>query len=230
MLHTMWSPKAGVGLSVTAAATAAVFAKQDGSAVLVDLCGDQPALLGIADPNGPGVFDWLASDGASAESLGQLLVEGPSGVDLLPMGEAAMWLPGRVDDLLAALGDLRSEVVIDAGSVGLRGFEPTGSDVRSRISLVESLQSAGRSIVVTSSCYLALRRAIRMNQPADGLVVVSDPGRALNGRDIADLIGVPLVAQIDRDPAVARSVDAGLFLRRPSRGLGAALNGLAVQR
>ncbi|HTN99664.1 MAG TPA: hypothetical protein VL068_03215 [Microthrixaceae bacterium] len=232
MLNTMWSPKGGVGLSVTAAATAALYAKRDGTAVLVHLCGDQPALLGLRDPKGPGVFDWLASEGASAESLNQLLVECPAGVELLPMGDATTWHSERGNVLGRALGSLSRTVIIDAG---VQGWTPnsetvdqqdTSSVSKLRSDLVSSLIDAGRSILVTSACYLALRRAVRMNLAESGLIVVSDPGRALNGRDVSSVLGHPLLAQIERDPAVSRSVDAGMFLRRPNRSLESALKDL----
>lgn len=249
MLHTMWSPKGGVGLSVTAAATAGAYAKRNGSAVLVDLCGDQPALLGMAEPASPGVFDWLASDGASTESLNHLLVDGPSGVEVLPAGTALEWAPDRVVDLIDGLNRMGREVVIDAGSVVASTASPDGADHHGadhhgagshradsrcdtgakRSSLVDSLLKSGRSVLVISSCYLALKRAIRISQRSDGVVVVADPGRALTGRDISELLGVPLLAQIERDPALARTVDAGMFLRRPSRTLDSALRNVAVE-
>ncbi len=159
------------------------------------------------------------------------MVEGASGVDLLPMGDATTWDPGRVDDLVAALRGLGRTVVVDAGvNAGPRDPDDPdrglcgGGEVKAH--LVAALICAGRSLLVCSSCYLALRRAIRVSETADGLVVVADPGRALNGRDISELLGVRLLAQIDRDPAVARSVDAGLFLRRPSRSIESALKSL----
>jgi hypothetical protein len=41
----------------------------------------------------------------------------------------------------------------------------------------------------------------------------------LDRRDITDVLGVPVLTTIESDPAVARSVDAGLLVRRPNRML-----------
>ena len=60
-LLAFWSPKGGSGTSVIAAACALHAAQTTGSVRLVDLCGDQPAILGLgADPE-TGVADWLAA-------------------------------------------------------------------------------------------------------------------------------------------------------------------------
>jgi hypothetical protein len=61
---------------------------------------------------------------------------------------------------------------------------------------------------------------------ADGLIAVVEPGRALDGRDLSAVTGVPLVAEVHVDPVVARAVDAGTLVRRPPRPLERALRGL----
>ena len=57
-------------------------------------------------------------------------------------------------------------------------------------------------------------------------MLVREPGRCLDGRDVADVLSLPVVAEVELDPAVARSVDAGLLTRRPHRGLERSLRGL----
>ena len=51
----------------------------------------------------------------------------------------------------------------------------------------------------------------------DGLVLISEVGRALDARDIEHVSGRQVVAVIDATPVVARSIDAGLFLHRIDR-------------
>ena len=51
----------------------------------------------------------------------------------------------------------------------------------------------------------------------DGIVVVSEAGRALDHRDVEHVTGRRVVAVVDHTPHVARAIDAGLFLRRCSR-------------
>lgn len=71
--------------------------------------------------------------------------------------------------------------------------------------------------VVTRPCYLAARAESRTRQyedRADGLIVITEPGRALSADDMAGATGVPVVAEIPWDPAVARAIDAGLLAAR----------------
>ena len=76
-------------------------------------------------------------------------------------------------------------------------------------------------------CYLALRRATQLPGRVSGIVLVDEPGRALGRRDVESVIGVPVVAEIPLDPAVARAVDAGLLSCRLPATLGRALKAVA---
>ena len=51
------------------------------------------------------------------------------------------------------------------------------------------------------------------------LVVIEEPGRALRADDVAAAVGVPVWRRLTADPAVARSVDAGLLAVRLPRSL-----------
>ena len=63
-----WSAKGGSGTTVVAIALATMRGResQDGGALLVDLAGDCPSAMGVPEPNGPGVSDWLAAGAAGA--------------------------------------------------------------------------------------------------------------------------------------------------------------------
>jgi hypothetical protein len=50
-------------------------------------------------------------------------------------------------------------------------------------------------------------------------VLIREPGRALHAADVERAVGVPVVAELDLDPAVARAVDAGLLAARLPRSL-----------
>lgn len=74
-------------------------------------------------------------------------------------------------------------------------------------------ERADQSVLVTRPCYLALRRLVSQRLPRPtGVVVVREPGRVLSSDDMACVVGAPIVAEIEYDPAVARAVDAGLLL------------------
>src|SRR5262245_58223861 len=88
MLAACWSPKGGSGTTVVAAVLALSLARTcRAGALLVDLAGDLPAALGMAEPAGPGVADWLAaSAGVGREALVRLEVEAGRVLALLPCG------------------------------------------------------------------------------------------------------------------------------------------------
>ena len=203
-----WAAKGGSGTTVVACALALGSAPHP--ATLVDLCGDSATALGLAEPSGPGVADWLASPTAGPTDLGRLAVTVRDNVRLIPPGVAAP--PG--DQWARLAGALRgsANVVVDAG---------TGAPPR------ELHDAAEHSLLVTRPCFLALRRAQQLAIRPTGIVLVDEPGRALTSSDIEHALGVGVVAEVRLDPAVARAVDAGLLAARLPRVLIASLRSAA---
>lgn len=221
MLITCWSVKGGSGVSVVTAALGGLMAQRHGRAVVVDLGGDQPAALGLAEPGGPGVLDWCDSS-APTEALSRLAVAVSDDLAVVPRGIG----PASIDatrgaELVDAVGLLDDVVVVDAG-VPLYGSPPDalfGDDPEAlgRPSVrphAEYLRAAGSSLLVTRACYLSLRRAMRVGVDADGVVLLAEPGRSLGRRDVAEVLGIPVIGVVEADPAVARAVDAGTLVRR----------------
>ena len=196
MITVCWAAKGGSGTTVVAGAMAIAAAAPT---LLIDLAGDVPAVLGIPEPDGPGVFEWLASDAPPAR-LNALEVRVDRHADVLPRGRAAQVSPTRWGELATWLRAERRSIVVDAGSVG----EPPPAIVR----------AADHALLVTRPCYLALRAAVRQPTRPTGVVLVEEPGRALRAPDIEASLGVPVVATVLLDPAIARAVDAGLLLAR----------------
>jgi len=204
---------------VVAASLAVVLARRPAGALLVDLCGDQPALLGLREPPAPGVADWIVR-GAQAppDALGRLEVDVADGLRLLPRGSWDGAGSGDVDAQLAILGPLlaadRRAVVVDAGRLAAPGDGAPSAAVHAAGSLTEA---ATASLLVIAPCYLALRRAVAVGVRPHGVVVVGERGRALQADDVADVVGAPVLAEVGSDPAVARIVDAGLLVSRLPR-------------
>jgi hypothetical protein len=200
VLIACWSVKGGSGVSVVALALAELQGRRTGSALLVDLGGDQPAIAAIAEPTGPGVAEMVALGPAlRTDAVGRLAVPLDEHVDLLPRGPGALG-----DDLAALLAVLALEarpVIVDCG-VALDGPARTVA------------AAASRSLLVLRSCFLSLRAASRATLRPSGVVLVREPTRALGPSDVADVLSVPVVADVVVDPTVARAVDAGLFLAR----------------
>ncbi|MEY2477622.1 MAG: hypothetical protein QOG87_2937 [Actinomycetota bacterium] len=216
MLIACWSTKGGSGTTVVSAALASVLAESSGRDVLLaDLGGDCPAVLGLPDPDGPGLSDWLAAgDAAAPGSLRRLELAGPEGVRILPCGASAPTAPDAGERLLSELAADARIVIVDCG--------PPGGPVGLAISA-----GAGLSLLVIRPCYIALRRALAAPLRPSAVVLVEEPGRSLGRRDVEDVLGVPVRAQIPWDPAVARCVDAGLLGTRVPRPLHRALRAAA---
>jgi Mrp family chromosome partitioning ATPase len=220
VLSALWSAKGGAGTTTTAVALADVCrrAHRSTDTLLVDLAGDLPAALGIADPD-LGATEWLASD-AGPEALARIEHEVADGVSLLPLGNTSDWPEARAAALVVVLGADHREVVVDVGLL-----DPSTSPLATLRRVVTD--AADRSLLVTRSCYLALRRAARADRTPDGVILVREPGRALDRGDVEGLLSVAVVAEVDTDPAVARAVDAGLLLTAGPRHVARALRRVA---
>jgi MinD-like ATPase involved in chromosome partitioning or flagellar assembly len=214
VLIACWSVKGGSGTTVVSAALASVIARTtEREVVLADLGGDCPAVLGLPEPSGPGIAEWLVAADATATALRRLEVEAAPGVFLLPRGEGALPTDGG-DRLVAALAADIRPVVVDCG--------PANAPLALAVASVSSL-----SLLVLRPCYLALRRALAAPLRPSGVILVVERNRSLSRRDVEDVLGVPVRAQIAWDPQVARAVDAGLLSTRLPRGLDRALRAAA---
>lgn len=222
MLTLCWSAKGGSGTTVVAAGIALAASTPT---LLVDLAGGLPVVLGLPEPAGPGVTDWLAANAAPAR-LPSLELALTGSVRLLPVGHG-----GRPDDppsdadraeavaarwrqLAERLAGERRLVVVDAGTHPL----PAALG-----------RAASRSLLVTRNCFLGLHAAVTHPARPTGAVLVEEPGRKLDAIDVEHSLGVPVEAVVLVDPAVARAVDAGLLLARLPTTLRRALGPLSAE-
>jgi hypothetical protein len=207
MLIACWSSKGGAGTTVVAAGLALLLARRsETGALLVDLAGDGPAVLGLPEPDGPGVAEWLrAGDDVPLDALRRLELPVAPGLALLPRGRGILE-PPSADVLIALLGADGRPVVADCGS------SPDG------VALAVAA-GATRSVLVTRACYLALRRALDAPLRPSEVVLLVEPRRALTRRDVEGSVGAPVVAEVAVDPLVARAVDAGLLATSLPRSL-----------
>lgn len=207
-LLTFWSPKGGSGTSVIAAACAVHASRILHSARLVDLRGDQPAILGLGNDPETGVADWLAAGPtAPTDALDRLGVEIIPGLSLLPCGSTPSVLaPATSAEAGAGLAVALRDgplTIVDAGV-------PDDAVARA------VLEVSDATMLVTRECYVSLRRAVRHPGTARsfGLVVLQEPGRSLGPSDLSQVLGRPVVARIPTRDSVARAVDAGTFPTR----------------
>jgi hypothetical protein len=207
MLVSCWSSKGGAGTTVVAATLALVLGRSraDG-ALLADLAGDAPAALGLCDPDSPGLAGWLsAGPDVPPDALHRIEVRAADGVGLLHRGTGPL-LPERADVLARLLAGDGRAVVVDCGT------DPTGA-------ALTVAASATRSLFVTRACFLSLHRAVSLPLRPSGVVLITEPGRALGRTDVERTVGAPVVAEVAVDPQVSRAVDAGLLTTRLPRNL-----------
>jgi hypothetical protein len=177
--------------------------------LLIDLCGDIPAAIGQAEPHGPGINDWLSEDNTSdAQQLVMLGTPVIPGLVVLHRGSRFVNGEPRWSDLAKAISDLPHDVVIDAGTT----FVP---DV-----LTSAVQNVS---MVVKPCYLSLRRASRLPRPSN-VFVIKEENRALTVKDVGNVLGVPIAAEIPYEPAISRAVDAGLLTARAEQLFGNCLS------
>lgn len=204
MLITCWSCKGGSGTTVVAAALAGLLAAESDGALLVDLGGDVPAVLGIREPPA-GLTSWDTAPPerrGSAARLRRLEVDAGCGVRLVARGTGALRaeIGPPLAEALAARD--RECVVVDAGVIGGAGAGGAA---------LELAAAASRSLLVLRPCFLALRRAVAAPIRSSGVVLVDEPQRVLGAGDIEAALGTPVIAVVPWDAAVARQVDAGLL-------------------
>lgn len=199
------SPKGGNCTTVTAAAHAVLTAATHGNTLLIDLCGDIAATLGLPEPTGPGVNDWLGEDrSADAEAL--VLLGTTVTENLLFVHRGSRFVAGepRWTEFAAACSSLGARVVIDAGTSFVHP---------------ELRRSFDTVAMVTRPCYLSLRRATVLERPT-GVYVMREPDRALTTNDVAHVLGVPVLAEVPHTAAISRAVDAGLLGSRAAQLFG----------
>ena len=225
MLVTCWSTKGGSGTTVIAALVSLHAAHERQQPVLlIDLCGDLPAVFGCAEASS-GLGEWLRSDLAPC-SLERALEELTPGLSLLPRGQGLL-STRRADELVEWLTS-DAIVVVDAGVLHPPADPPGGGpgddELRWRLAA-----EADRSILVTRACYLALRRTVSLPVRPSGVVLVAEAGRALTRSDCERAIGAPVLTTVAVDPDIARAVDAGMLRTRVPKGAIKALGRLTEE-
>jgi hypothetical protein len=163
MLTTVCGAKGGQGCTTVTAGLALI----GDPAVVVDTGGDVPALLGESEPAGPGVVDLLLSDmPVTVEALGRLLVEvGTIGVVPRGADHVGEVTTDRWQELAGVLAGDEARWLVDTGTGPAR----------------QTATVAGaRVLLVARNCFLALRRLVQCSLRPDGVVLVTEPHRALD--------------------------------------------------
>ena len=156
--------------------------------MLVDLAGDVPAALGVAEPDGPGLAGWLAAGAdVPADALGRL--EEPAAPGLRAPARGA----GPLDAGPGRRARRRCSPPTPGRSWSTAAPAPHG------VALAVAA-GATRSLLVTRPCFLALRRALGAPLRPSEIVLLTEPGRSLGAADVEECLGAPVVAEVAVDP------------------------------
>ena len=212
MFTILSSPKGGTGTSVVAASLAIV-SSSSSPTLLVDLSGDQAAILGLPQPP-IGLSDW--ANGMTYREFDEIISLCHDNLYLAPTGtfdfetlNANAW-----DKLLRALSLKHSEgcnIIVDLGRADIP------------IALRKIVDTC---YLVTRPCYLALRRAVDLETAFSGVIVVNEPDRVLTSRDVESVLKLKCVAEIPYTSEISRRVDSGLLKSRLPMALQSVLSQL----
>ena len=221
MLTACWSVKGGTGTTVVTAALVLGAANIGRPVVAADFAGDLPAALGLADPGGPGVLEWLAAGpDVPADALARIAHDTSYGITVIPSGVASP---------LAAPANEHAGQRLATAVRMVRGGGPVVADCGRIDSPAKAafVEASDRSLLILRPCYLAMRKALAAPRPT-GVVLVGEPNRTLRARDVEDVLGVPVVAAIAWEPKIASAVDSGLLTKRLPRPLADAIRAVAA--
>jgi len=212
MITILSSPKGGSGTSVVAASLAIVSSSSIPT-LLVDLAGDQSAIMGLPEPP-VGLNDW--ANGMTHREFEEILITCNDNLHLAPSGSSAIEIFST-----GAWGNLARELM-QRESNGVNIIIDFG-----RVELPLAFQKlACTHYMVTRPCYLSLRRAVNIEQKFSGVIVVQEHDRVLTTSDIESVLKLKCVAEVPHSSEISRRVDSGLLKSRLPASLHAALSPL----
>ncbi|HMS25377.1 MAG TPA: hypothetical protein PKB15_06815 [Acidimicrobiia bacterium] len=217
MLFSVFSPKGGVGTTVSSV----LFAKSCAQSVptlVIDACeGDLEAVV-ASDIEPRYCFDdWVNSAEPTSTSLEKISVPLKHNLDFVAgsvrdpasSGKGVSSSRGGENDgirrqqIIDALTQREGDCVIDLGN--------RADDLAQEI-----IQSSDIVVMVLRQCYLGLWRAMThtFREHVDVCVVIRESGRSIASNEIARTLGVLTVIEIDARRDFARTIDAGVLIHR----------------
>jgi hypothetical protein len=204
---TIYSHKGGQGVTTIAAALATLTANAGHKTLIIDTGTDQAAVHGITTDKWAALGDYLTT---TAVTLDDITTRLGDRLDLIETGDTPITFDTHTYGLVTVGLGRYDTVIIDT----VPAAQPW-------------TRHADARVLVTRPCYLALRHATGQRRP-DHVVVITEPGRALDTGDIEAVTGTPISAIVGHDPHIARAVDAGSLTARLPRSLARALAPLAA--
>ena len=208
-ITAIYATKGGQGVTTTTAALGILSAHAGRRTLLVDTGHDLPAVLGLQDnPDRPGLAEYV--EPASRITLADITTPVAGNLDIISRGTAPIVFSTHTYGLLVCGLGQYDHVIID-----------TTDNAYAWTLHVD------HRVLITRPCYLALRRSTITPRPTH-VVLINEPGRALDAKDIEAVTGVPVTATVPYETGIARTIDAGLLTTRLPRSLTRALRPLVA--
>lgn len=195
MFTVLYSVKGGQGCTTVAAG----LAMQSTPCVLLDPTGDQGQVFDVdAEAGSPGLADVLAGRHGEdlAAALRSVAVTARDRLSLVgPGGSPLDAVPaGRWADLADALRGDEGEWLLDAGN-GPAARVAGGAD---------------RSVLVTGTSLLAIRRLVSQELPPSVAIIIDQPDHYFPGEKVKEIFHVPAIV-LPFDEVAGAAIDAGLY-------------------
>lgn len=89
--------------------------------------------------------------------------------------------------------------------------------------IIPAMAHAGKRIIVTDDSFKSLHAIVALGEESasfDGAILIRRPGGVLRSAEVEHVLnGVPILAQLDHSPLIARWCDAGLVAHKHLVGL-----------
>ena len=208
-ITALYATKGGQGVTTTTAALGILTAHAGHRTLLVDTGHDLAAVLGIPDnTDQPGLAEHV--EPASRTNLADITTPAAENLDIISRGTIPIVFSTHTYGLLVGGLGPYDHIIVD-----------TTDNAYAWTLHVD------HRVLVTRPCYLALRRSTITPRPSH-VVLINEPGRALDAKDIEAVTGVPVTATIPYETGIARTIDAGLLTTRLPRTLTRALRPLVA--
>lgn len=225
-----WSAKGGVGVSTIAALSSIGLSSavtRDAPVFIVDLVGDLAAVFGVETKSDVGVAEWSRSSEPTVAALSRIATPVAQNLSFIARGRGNFGLPpaqlvASVASLAGSIGGQEADsfgvAVLDAGSFdqSLLAAKCNCADHQYRFEVLEHVDA---DILITRNCYLALRNAKFLGRKPAGVILASERSKALGAGDVEVVVGADVIAEIEIDSRISRSVDAGLICARVPKKL-----------
>ncbi len=215
MLISVFSPKGGVGTTVTSVLLGRALC-EFGSTLIIDACGGDIESVVGADESAQYCFDdWVCSPEPTSASLVQIGV---------PVVENLAFIAGVVSENKVACLEqlLRREVPYQKRQVIIDALVQCEShcvlDLGTQLSALnhDIALASDLVVMVLRECYLSMSRAIHhpLTHHVDACVVVKESGRSITSDTIAETLSLSTIIQLDARRDYARCIDAGVLVHR----------------